>query len=183
MKKVYEQTMLPEDAIVSKIYYIRGKKVMMDRDLAELYGVDTKVLKRQVKRNRMRFPDDFMFEMTHEELENWRCQFGTSNSDIMGLRYAPFCFTEQGVAMLSCILHSQQAIEVNIKIIRVFVKMREMLTTHKDILYKLEQLEQNDAEHDKKIQLIFEYLKQLEQSKQEGTDFKQRKRIGFKITK
>lgn len=97
---------------------------MIDRDLAELFGVETKVLKQAVKRNISRFPEDFMFEMTDEEFQDWRSQFVTSKSDIMGLRYPPFCFTEQGVTMLSCVLNSQRAIEANIRIIRVFTKMR-----------------------------------------------------------
>lgn len=103
---------------MSKIYVIRDQKVMLDRDLAELYGVETKVLKQAVRRNMTRFPEDFMFEMTKEELENWRSQFVTSKEDRQGLRYMPFCFTEQGVTMLSCVLNSERAIHVNIQIIR-----------------------------------------------------------------
>ena len=115
---------------------------MIDRDLAKLYGIGTKVLKQAVKRQIERFPEDFMFEMTDDEFQNWRSQFVTSNRDRMGLRYPPYCFTEQGVTMLSCILNSKKAIETNIRIIRVFTKMREMLLTHKDILLKLEKFEQ-----------------------------------------
>ena len=102
---------------------------MIDRDLAELYGVETKVLKQAVKRNIDRFPEDFLFEMTSDEFKDWRSQFVTSKSDKQGLRYAPYCFTEQGVTMLSCILNSARAIAVNIQIIRVFTKMRELLFT------------------------------------------------------
>lgn len=156
------------------------RSVQLDRDLAELYGVATKVLKQAVKRNISRFPEDFMFVMSAKEFENWRSQFVTSNSDLMGLRYAPFCFTEQGVTMLSCVLNSDRAIEVNIRIIRIFTKMREMLVSHKDILHKLEQLEKNDIEHEKKIQLIFEYLRQFEEAKQLQSAHENRKRIGFK---
>ena len=115
---------------------------MIDRDLAKLYGIGTKVLKQAVKRQIERFPEDFMFEMTDDEFQNWRSQFVTSNRDRMGLRYPPYCFTEQGVTMLSCILNSKKAIETNIRIIRVFTNMREMLMTHKDILLKLEKFEQ-----------------------------------------
>ena len=122
------------DVIQNKIFEIRGQKVMLDFDLAALYEVETKVFNQAVKRNIKRFPADFMFEMSREELENWRSQFVTSNSDKMGLRYSPFCFTEQGVAMLSSVLNSETAIRVNIQIIRVFTKMRELLSTHKDIL-------------------------------------------------
>jgi hypothetical protein len=99
---------IPEETIIDKIYLIRGQKVMIDRDLADLYGVETKRLKEAVRRNADRFPDDFMFELTDDEFQNWRTQFATSKSDIMGLRHAPFCFTEQGVTMLSCVLNSQK---------------------------------------------------------------------------
>ena len=120
---------IAEEAVISKIYLIRGQKVMLDRDLAELYGVETKTLKQAVRRNLSRFPLDFMFEMTGEELDNWRSQFVTSKQDRQGLRYAPFCFTEQGATMLSCLLNSERAISVNILIIRVFTKLREMVLT------------------------------------------------------
>jgi hypothetical protein len=118
--------------------------------------------------------------MTKNEMNNWKSQIVISNKEKMGIRKPPLVFTEQGVAMLSSILNSERAISVNIKIIRVFTKMRSILETHKDILIKLEQLEKKDLELDEKVNLIFEYLKQLEQSKQVETDFKQRKRIGFK---
>ena len=117
-----KNNLLPDEIITSKIYVIRGEKVMLDRDLAELYGVDTKYLKRQVRRNLLRFPEDFMFELTKDELQVWRSQFGTYNSDKMGLRHPPFAFTEQGVAMLSGILNSEKAIRVNIQIMRIFSK-------------------------------------------------------------
>ncbi len=120
-------SLLPDEIITSKIYFIRGEKVMLDRDLAELYGVETKYLKRQVRRNMLRFPPDFMFELTEKELQNWRSQFGTSNSDKMGLRYLPFAFTETGVAQLSGVLNSEKAILINNQIMRVFIKMRSML--------------------------------------------------------
>ncbi|WP_114749604.1 ORF6N domain-containing protein [Pleomorphovibrio marinus] len=176
------QSLLPEEVITSKIYMVRGHKVMLDRDLAELYGVETKRLKEAVRRNISRFPEDFMFEMTKEELENWRTQFASSKGDLQGLRYVPFCFTEQGVTMLSCVLNSETAIQVNIQIIRVFTKIREMLQNNKDILLKLEQLEKNllkqDHRQDKQeedIQLIFQYLKQLLNPAVEPRD-----QIGFK---
>ena len=108
--------MLPVESITNKIYFIRDHKVMLDRDLADLYGVETRLLKRTVRRNIDRFPSDFMFELTKKELENWRCQFGTSNNIKMGLRYSPMAFTEQGVAMLSSVLNSKRAIQVNIQI-------------------------------------------------------------------
>ncbi len=108
--------MIPVERIKQLIVFIRGQKVMLDRDLAELYGIETKVLKQAVRRNIKRFPDDFMFELTKEEFENWRSQFVTSNRDKMGLRYKPMAFTEQGVAILSSVLRSERAIEVNIAI-------------------------------------------------------------------
>ncbi len=170
-------SVIPDEIILNKIYFIRDQKVMIDRDLAELYGVETKRLKEAVKRNIERFPEDFMFEMTKEEFENWRSQIASSNSDKMGLRYTPFCFTEQGVTMLSCILNSQIAIEVNIKIIRIFTKMKEMLLTHKDILLKLEQMEKQVVQNSEEIQIIFNALKQLLNPLEEP-----RKQIGYKKT-
>jgi hypothetical protein len=156
--------------------------VMLDRDLAELYGVDTKVLKQAVRRNISRFPTDFLFEMNKEELDHWRSQFVTSKEDKQGLRHAPFCFTEQGVTMLSCVLNSERAIAVNIQVIRVFARMRQMLLTHKDILVKLEKIEKTLLQHDGKmnkheeqIQLIFQALKQLLNPPSEP-----RPRIGFR---
>ena len=122
----------PDDIVLTKIYFIRDNKVMIDKDLAELYGIETKRLKEAVRRNRKRFPEDFMFEMSKEELKNWRTQFATSNSERMGFRYPPFCFTEQGVTMLSCTLNSERAIHVNIQIVRVFSRMRELLIKNKD---------------------------------------------------
>jgi hypothetical protein len=175
-----ELQILPDETIINKIYIIRGHKVMMDRDLAELYGVDTRTLNQAVKRNLRRFPEDFMFQMTQEELKNWKSQIVISKSERMGLRKPPFVFTEQGVAMLSSVLNSDRAISVNIQIIRVFTKMRTLLESHKEILKKLDTLERKDIEQDNNISLIFEYLKQLEQSKIEETAFKERKRIGFK---
>ncbi|GEP94474.1 ORF6N domain-containing protein [Chitinophaga cymbidii] len=166
-----------DEIIMSKIYIIRGEKVMLDRDLAQLYGVETKQLKRQVKRNIERFPKDFMFELSDQELRDWRSQFGTSNDgDKMGLRYTPMAFTEQGVAQLSSVLNSPLAIKVNIQIIRIFTKMREMWLTHKDILLKLEELENKVAGHDREIQVIFDYLKELLNPPQPP-----RRRIGFNV--
>src|SRR6266705_121421 len=126
-----------EEAIINKIYLIRGQKVMLDEDLAELYGVETKQLKRQVRRNIERFPDDFMYELTSNEYNALRSQFGTLKRG-QHSKYMPMAFTEQGVAMLSSVLNSKTAIEVNIQIIRIFTRMRELLLTHKDILIKLE---------------------------------------------
>ena len=177
MKK---DSLLPDELIINKIILLRDQKILIDRDLAELYGVETRTLNQAVKRNIKRFPDDFMFQMTKEEFEFWKSQIVISNSDRMGLRKPPFVFTEQGVAMLSSVLNSDRAILVNIQIMRVFTKMRALLYSHKEILRKLDSIEKKDIEQDEKILLIFEYLKQLEQAKQEETIIKERKRIGFK---
>lgn len=131
--------LIPDELVMNKIYLIRGQKVMLDADLAELYGVTTKHLKRAVRRNSLRFPEDFMFELNTPELENLRSQFGTSSWG--GVRYPPMAFTENGVAMLSSIWSSERAVLVNNQIIRIFTRIREMLLTNKDILLKLEQLE------------------------------------------
>jgi hypothetical protein len=161
--------------IESKIYFIRDQKVMLDNDLAEMYGVETRVLKQAVKRNIDRFPEDFMFEMTIEKAEN------LSRSQIVilkrgaNIKYRPFAFTEHGVLMLSSVLRSDQAIQVNIQIMRVYSKMKELLITHKDILLKLEQLEKKTDKHDSEIKLIFDYIKKLIEHPKERTQ-----RIGFK---
>ena len=173
---------LPDEKLIDRIYFIRGTKVMLDQDLAELYGVETRVLKQQVRRNLERFPEDFMFELTQNEfntlIESKRSQNVTSNWN--STTYTPFAFTEQGVAMLSSILKSKQAILVNIQIMRVFTKMRKLLETHTEILQKLEKLERKDIEQDEKIMLIFEYLKQLEKVKQNELEQNGRTKIGFK---
>jgi len=169
---------IPDEIVISKIYLIRGKKVMLDRDLAELYAVETKQLKRAVRRNTSRFPEDFMFELSETEFADLRSQSGTSSWG--GVRYAPMAFTEQGVAMLSSVLNSERAISVNIRIIRIFTKMRDLLSSHKEILQKIESIEKKDIEQDDKLTLIFEYLKQLEQAKQEEQEFKNRNSIGFR---
>ncbi len=166
MPKSAKTVIIPDELIMNNIYLIRGQKVMLDFDLAKLYQVETKQLKRQVKRNISRFPDDFMFEIAKEEFEILRSQFGTSNlpagkTGWGGSRYLPMAFTEQGVAMLSSVLNSETAIRVNIQIIRVFTKMRELLMTNKDILLQLEKVEKKLTKHDDEIILIFNYLKKL----------------------
>ena len=159
MAKASSVTTVTEERILNKIYYIRDHKVMLDEDLAELYAVETKQLKRQVRRNIDRFPEDFMFELTKDELENLRSQIGTSSWG--GARYMPMAFTEQGVAMLSSVLSSARAIKVNIQIMRIYTKMREMLLTHKDILLKLEQLESQTLRNTEDIRAVFDQLKQF----------------------
>jgi len=141
---------LAEEAIINKIYMIRGKKVMLDYDLAEMYGVDTKQLKRQVRRNIERFPADFMYELTLQEYDSLRSQIGTLKRGEHS-KYEPMAFTEQGVAMLSSVLNSKTAIEVNIQIIRIFTRMRELLLTNKDILIKLEQMEKKMMKQNSRI--------------------------------
>jgi hypothetical protein len=162
--------LISEEKIVGRIYLIRGKKVMLDRDLAEMYGVETRYLNKAVKRNLRRFPGDFMFQLNKDEIENLMFQFGTSSPKQQwgGIRKLPYAFTEQGVAMLSSVLSSQTAIDVNIQIIRVFTRMREMLISHKDLLLKLETLEKAVMEqgnyiskHEQEMQAVFTALKQL----------------------
>ena len=132
--------LIPIERIESRILVIRGERVLLDRDLAELYGVPTSQLKRAVKRNIQRFPEEFMFVFTKEELENWRCQFGTSN-DTMGLRYPPMAFSELGVAMLSSVLNSERAIQINIAIMRTFVQMRKMIKNDELTKARLDDIE------------------------------------------
>jgi hypothetical protein len=172
------EMVIPDEIIMNKIYLIRGVKVMLDKDLAELYGVTTRDLNKAVHRNLKRFPDDFMYQLTKEEFSNLMFQFGTSSWG--GTRKLPNAFTEQGVAMLSSVLHSERAIMVNIKIIRIFTKIRRFLETHSEIIGKLDKIEKKDIEQDKQILLIFEYLRQLEQAKLQQDDQANRKKIGFR---
>lgn len=150
--------LIPVEMIERKIYLIRGQKVMLDRDLAELYGVETRVLNQAVRRNIDRFPDDFMFSLTRDEIMNLS-QIVISSR----IKHAPnvFVFTEQGVAMLSTALNSERAIQVNIAIMRAFVKLREILSTHKELAHKLTQLEKKIEKHDEEIKLIFDAIRQL----------------------
>ena len=133
-------TVVPIESIVSKIVFLRSEKVMLDRDLAELYDVETGALNRAVKRNTERFPEDFMFQVTGEEAELLRCQTGISKPGRGGRRYLPYAFTEQGVAMLSSVLNSKRAIDVNIAIMRAFVQLRKMISSHKELAHKLSEL-------------------------------------------
>ena len=184
MQKQTERSniLLPVEIIENKIYLIRGHKVIFDRDLAELYGVLTKYLTRQVRRNIARFPKDFMFQLTRPEIDSSRCQIGTLKRG-QNIKYLPYVFTEQGVAMLSSVLNSERAIQVNIQIIRVFVKLKEILVSHKDLTRKIEDLEQKFQskfeDHDQKIILIFEAIKQLLKEKEEPA--KRKRPIGFVV--
>lgn len=175
MAKKKLQLLVAEQKVLNKIYAIRGEKVMLDKDLSAMYGVETKQLKRQVKRNINRFPKDFMFTLTRKEFENLRSQIGTSSWG--GIRYMPMAFTEQGVAMLSSILNSKTAIEVNIRIIRVFTKLREYTLTHKEILIQLAKLEKEVKGNSRDIENIFIVLKELIQKQSAPVA---RNKIGFK---
>ena len=156
-----EMAMVPFERIASVIHVVRGQKVMLDRDLAGLYGVPTKALKQAVRRNLRRFPPDFMFELRDDEFAKWRSQFVTSKADRMGLRYVPMAFTEQGVAMLSSILNSQQAIEINVAIMRAFVRLRQFISSQSGFAKKLREMEQRIEDHHESIQVLFETIKQL----------------------
>jgi hypothetical protein len=159
--------------IENKIYLIRGQKVMFDKDLAELYHVETRALNQAVLRNTKRFPDDFMFQLSRKEWENLKSQIVISSWG--GRRQLPYVFTEHGVLMLSSVLNSKRAVSVNIQIMRIFIKIREMIISSKDILLKLEQLEKGVKNHDGEIKLIFKYLQQLI-----NPPSPPRKRIGYK---
>ena len=186
----------PEN-LAQLVFWVRGEKVLLDADLAMLYGVETGALNRAVKRNIERFPADFMLQLTPEEWEDLKCQIGISSSPVAaakvkklgairsqvvtasahgGRRAIPYAFTEQGVAMLSSVLHSQRAVEVNIAIMRTFVKLREIMATHKDLAIKIESLEAKYAGHDDEIQVIFKTIKKL----LEPLPIPPKRRIGFK---
>lgn len=162
---------VPQQLIETKIIIVRGRKVMMDRDLAMLYGVETRTLNQAVRRNIKRFPEDFMFQLTKEEMDNWKSQIVISKKEKMGLRKRPYAFTENGVAMLSSVLNSERAIQVNIQIMRTFTKIREMLATHKELRQKIEELEKK---YDYQFKVVFDTIKQLLEPVH-----KSRKRIGF----
>jgi phage regulator Rha-like protein len=147
------------ESIERRICMIRGEKVMLDADLAVLYQVETKTLNRAVRRNLSRFPDDFMFQLTTEELEILRCQIGTSSWG--GRRYQPYAFTEHGVAMLSSVLNSKRAVQVNLRIIRAFIALRETLTMHKDLARKVEELQRQQKQHSEQLVSVYTIVKSL----------------------
>lgn len=153
---------IPNERIVNRIFLIRGRKVMFDKDLAELYGVETRVLNQAVKRNIERFPDDFMFQLNQEETRVWQGVYSRSQIVILNqgsnIKYSPFVFTEQGVAMLSSVLNSRTAIDVNIQIIRTFTKLREILSDNKKLSEKIEKMERK---YDTQITKIFDVIKSL----------------------
>jgi len=179
MAKTIAQISIPEEQIMNKIVKLRGVKVMIDSDLAELYGVSTKRLNEQVKRNLKRFPKDFMFQINEKE----KFEVVAICDHLKRLKFSPtlpYAFTEYGAVMLASVLNSERAILVNIQIVRVFNRMRKLLETHSAILRKLETLEKKDLEQDQQLLLIFKYLKQLEQVRQKQDQIDKRKRIGFK---
>ncbi len=162
-------TSIPEERIIGKIYLIRGKKVMFDRDLAELYEVETRILNQSVKRNRERFPIDFMFQLDKKEFEIWRSQIVMSKSDEKGLRRQPYVFTEQGVTMLSAVLKSKRAVQVSIQVVRTFVKLREMLATHKELRDKIEKMERENKEN---FKIIFKVIARFMTTDPKGSELK-----------
>lgn len=168
-------TLIPAERIECSIVLIRGEKVLLDRDLADLYKVETRVLVQAVKRNIARFPADFMFQLSAKELEQWRSQFVMSNPTAkMGVRRRPYAFTEQGVAMLSGVLHSERAVEVNIEIMRAFVRLRQILASHAELARKLDVLERK---YDAQFRVVFDAIRQLMAP---PTSEQKKRRIGFR---
>ncbi|EQD24485.1 MAG: hypothetical protein D084_Lepto4C00430G0011 [Leptospirillum sp. Group IV 'UBA BS'] len=162
------------ESIVSRIFLIRGQKVMLDSDLASLFGVPTKRFNEQIKRNNSRFPSDFMFQLAQEEFDSLKSQIATSNTGRGGRRYLPFVFTEHGAIMAATVLNSPLAVEMSVFVVRAFVKLREMLSTHKEVARKIEELERKLADHDEAIIGLFEAIRQLM-----GPPLENRKQIGF----
>lgn len=170
---------IAEEIIISKIFQVRGKQVMLSQDLAELYQVETRVLNQQVKRNMGKFPERYMFQLTKEEHELLRSQNVILKRG-QHSKYLPFAFTEHGILMLSSVLNSERADKVNMLIIDTFVKLRELMFINKDVVHQLTQIKNKLGEHDNQLMVIFEYLKQFEKAKQEELEHKNRTRIGFK---
>ncbi len=171
-----EEPIIPDEIIMNQIYYVRGHKVMLDTDLAELYEVENKQLKRQVRRNAERFPDDFMFELTLDKYNSLRSQIGTLKRGEHA-KYLPMAFTEQGVSMLSSVLNSSRAIKVNIQIIRIFTRIRQMFIDNTELRLEIEKIKGKLDNQDKNMEIVFRYLDELLEKKNEP---KPRKRIGYK---
>jgi len=165
---------LQDEAVMSKIYFVREQKVMIDRDLAELYGVKAIRLREQVKRNQIRFPENFMFQLTEQEIEDMVSHFAIPSKQSLG-GSLPYAFTEHGVLMLSNVLKSERAVQMSIRIIEIFVKLREMLVLHKDVQLLVEQVEKKLVKQDEKIEVLFAYLRNFTEK-----DDQPRKRIGYK---
>jgi hypothetical protein len=168
------QTIVPADRIESRIFLIRGCKVMLDSDLAALYQVSTKRLNEQVKRNHQRFPIDFMFQVTPEETESLRSQIATSSRGHGGRRHRPYAFTEHGAVMLASVLNSPVAVQASIQVVRAFIRLREVLAAHKELARKLTELERQVETHDENITALFEAIRQLMKPPE-----RPRKQIGF----
>ncbi len=168
---------VPDELVLNKIYFFRGHKVMLDSDLAALYLIDTKRLKEAVRRNPERFPEDFMFELTTEEFHSLRSQIATSNIGRGGTRYLPMVFTEHGVLMLSSVLNSAKAIQVNIQIMRIFTKVRQMLMDNAELRLAFEEIKTKVDKQGKTIELVFRYLDELLEKRNKPTE---RTLIGFK---
>jgi hypothetical protein len=166
---------VPDDLIISKIYYLRGHKVMLDMDLSRLYEVETRRLNEQVKRNPKRFPEDFMFQLSEDEFDNLMSHFATSSWG--GTRKMPYAFTEHGVLMLSSVLKSDRAVEANIKIMRVFSKIRQMLSENTELRLAIEKLERKTEDNTRNIEVVFQYVDELAEKKKET-----RKAIGYKLS-
>ncbi len=170
-----ESSLIPDDVVVNKIYFIRNQKVMLDRDLAELYSVETRRLNEQVKRNLSRFPQDFMFQLSEMEFHNLKSQFATSSWG--GIRKLPYVFTEHGVLMLSSVLNSEKAIQTNIQIMRIFTKIRQMLADTSELRLDVETIKKKIENQGKNIELVFQYLDELIEKKEISPE---RERIGYK---
>lgn len=178
MAKKDSEIAIPQEALINKIFEVRGIKVMLDSDLAELYQVETRRLNEQVKRNIERFPEDFMFELTKQEWNDLKSQSATSSWG--GRRKLPSVFTEHGILMLSSVLNSSTAIKVNIQIMRTFTQMREMIANHQQVFKELEEIRNSVKDHDEQLQMVFAYLKQFEESKKQELEQRQRKKVGYK---
>lgn len=177
-KKSSDIVLVPQEVIESKILFFRGKKIMLDSELAVLYGVETKQLTRQVRRNIDRFPDDFMFQLSKDEYrELLRCQFGTLKRGQYS-KYLPYAFTEHGILMLSSVLNSKKAIQVNIQIMRTFTKLREMVFSYKELQKKIEAMERQHAKHNEHFQIVFKAIKEML-----NPPVKKTGKIGFKSNK
>lgn len=178
MAKKENLLVVPDEVVMNKIYFIRNQKVMLDRDLAELYNVTTGNLNKAVNRNMKRFPIDFMFQLAENEFKNLMFQNGISNWG--GTRKLPYVFTEQGVAMLSGVLNSDRAIAVNIQIMRIFTKVRQMLTDNTELRLDIEKIKKKLDNQDKNMEIVFRYLDELSEKKETT---KPRTQIGYKISK
>ncbi len=179
MGKQDQTIVIAEETIISKIYQVRGKQVMLSHDLAGLYQVETRVLNQQVKRNIRKFPERYMFQLSREEYDRLRSQNVILKRGQYP-KYLPYAFTEHGILMLSSVLNSERADKVNMYIIDTFIRLRELMSVHKDVILQLEHVQNKLTEHDNQLMIVFEYLKQLEKAKQEELKYRNRKPVGFK---